>query len=82
MKTGYIIFYLHNCFSPLVPPTVVQASLQFLKLGTTFGVEQVFLPAENDAVSNAISPPGGILIFDNLRDALYVCMYLWSWLHV
>lgn len=67
---------VHYSFSPLVPPTVDQVSLGFLELGTTFGVEQVFLPAEDDAVSNAISPPGGILMFDNLYAALYVRMYM------
>ena len=59
-----------------MPPAVVQTSLQFLELGTTHGVEQVFLPAEDDVVSTAISPPRGIQIFDEFHDALYVCMYM------
>ena len=53
---------------PLLQP------LQFLRLNTTPGVRQVFLPSEDEGVSDAISPPGGIRMFEEIYDALYVRM--------
>ena len=50
-----------------VPPP-----LRFLRLNTTPGVTRVFLPAQDEGVSGAISPPGGFRIFDETYSSFYV----------
>lgn len=41
-------------------------------LGNTSGVEWVYLPSDDDAISDAISPPDGITMFGTSYMNLYV----------
>ena len=63
------ICMLYECFNTHVtdPPP-----LRFLRLNTTPGVTWVLLPAEDEGVSGAISPPGGFRIFDETYSSFYV----------
>ena len=65
-----LICVFYECFLCILCVTV--PPLRFLRLGTTPGVRQIFLPAEDEAVSDAISPPGGFRIFGETSASFYV----------
>jgi len=51
---------------------VACATLPFLELGTTPGLRPILLPAEDDGVSEAVSPPQGLPIWGTFYSNLYV----------
>ena len=44
----------------------------FFELGTTPGVDRVYLPVQNDGVSNAISVPTGFTLGNTTQATVYV----------
>ena len=62
-------------------PCTAVPELPFLELGATPGVDHILLPAEDEAVSEAISVPGGLPIFGYSYSEVYVSVHLamhWS----
>lgn len=48
------------------------ANLPFLELGTTPGLRPILLPAEDDGISEAVSPPKGFPIWGTFYSDFYV----------
>ena len=59
-----------NCFSAHVRTAC--ANLPFLELGTTPGLCPILLPAEDDGISEAVSPPKGFPIWGTFYSDFYV----------
>lgn len=51
-------------------------SFQFVMLNNTSRVERVYLPSDDDSISDAISPPDGITMFGTNYMNLYVRVYM------
>ena len=51
---------------------IPKGNLPFFELGTTPGIDRVYLPVQNDGVSNAISVPTGFTLGNTTQTTVYV----------